>query len=111
MWQISGPLTVIVAAAVALLVSPDWIDYHQKPKKIQAGFWWDLSWCETRQLYGNYEEYTRKCCLPEDEEQFRIICKDTYGDGWHGGYLEINGIQYCDDFLSGTEQQEQMANE
>ena len=28
---------------------------------------------------------------------------DSYGDGWHGGYLEIEGTQYCDTFLSGAE--------
>jgi len=31
---------------------------------------------------------------------------DTYGDGWHGGYITINGNRYCDDFKSGTHYQE-----
>ena len=31
-------------------------------------------------------------------------CKCSYGDGWHGGYLEINGVRYCDDFSSGHKQ-------
>lgn len=67
--------------------------------------------CTSNLDFGNNQEYTQECCLPEDEEEFIINCKDTYGDGWHGGYLEINENLYCDDFLSGTEQQEQMPNE
>ena len=39
--------------------------------------------------------------MPEDKEEFSIYCVDAYGDGWHGGYLEINGEKYCDDFDSG----------
>ena len=30
---------------------------------------------------------------------------DSYGDGWHGGYLEINGQKYCEDFTTGSEKQ------
>ena len=67
--------------------------------------------CASNLDFGNDQEYTQECCLPEDQEEFIINCKDTYGDGWHGGYLEINGNQYCDDFLSGHDQQEQMPNE
>ena len=39
--------------------------------------------------------------MPEDKEEFTIYCVDAYGDGWHGGYLEVNGEKYCDDFDSG----------
>ena len=31
-------------------------------------------------------------------------CEDSYGDGWHGGYLKIHGVKYCDDFKDGHEQ-------
>ena len=31
-------------------------------------------------------------------------CQCSYGDGWHGGYLEIGGIQYCGDFQMGHSQ-------
>merc|ERR1712037_846753 len=24
-----------------------------------------------------------------------------YGDGWHNGFLKINGVEYCRDFASG----------
>ena len=39
---------------------------------------------------------------------------DSYGDGWNGlthwkwiwnnGYLEIDGVRYCEDFKGGTSQ-------
>ena len=41
--------------------------------------------------------------MPEDKEEFTIYCVDAYGDGWHGGYLEINGEQYCANFTNGDE--------
>ena len=48
--------------------------------------------------YENNQEYNSECCMPKDKEEFEIQCVDVYGDGWHGGYLEINGVKYCDDF-------------
>ena len=30
------------------------------------------------------------------------ICKDRFGDGWHGGFIEIDGIKYCEDFKDGS---------
>ena len=33
---------------------------------------------------------------------YTLRCIDSYGDGWHGGSVTINGIQYCDDFTSST---------
>ena len=48
--------------------------------------------------------------MPQDETEFAIMCKDDYGDGWHGGVLEINGKNYCGDFSSGHEYHETMSN-
>ena len=28
-------------------------------------------------------------------------CIDSYGDGWHGGYIEVLGNKYCAGFTSG----------
>ena len=28
-------------------------------------------------------------------------CIDSYGDGWHGGYIEVLGNKYCSGFTSG----------
>jgi len=61
--------------------------------------------------YGNNQEYTQQCCMPKDEAEFLITCKDSYGDGWHGGYLEINGESYCEEFSSGTELVDTLLNE
>ena len=33
-------------------------------------------------------------------------CQCSYGDGWHGGYVEIGGLQYCGDFKMGHSQSE-----
>merc|ERR1712179_72566 len=50
--------------------------------------------CNNERKYDDNQEYTQTCCLPSQAE-FAITCKDSYGDGWNGGYLEINGNQYC----------------
>ena len=61
--------------------------------------------------YENHAEYTQECCLPEDQESFLITCTDAFGDGWHGGYLEIDEEKYCDSFSKGNEWEESMPNE
>ena len=33
--------------------------------------------------------------------RYVLKCIDTYGDGWHGGYLVIGGTKYCESFRSG----------
>ena len=46
-------------------------------------------------------KYYQRCCLPSNQEAYNIHCYDSLGDGWHGGYLEINGIKYCDNDWNG----------
>ena len=60
--------------------------------------------CDSKALgkYENNQEDTQQCCV-KDNEKFVITCKDSYGDGWHDGYLEINGKKYCGDFSWGKE--------
>ena len=47
--------------------------------------------------YGWYSTYTEKCTLLTNTK-YKLHCKDSYGDGWHGGYITIQGIRYCDEF-------------
>ena len=37
-----------------------------------------------------------------------ILCTDTYGDGWHGGYVLIKGHKFCEEFRSGRTKVEQI---
>ena len=43
--------------------------------------------------YENNEEYDSECCLPEDDDEIVVNC--AFAGYWMGGYLEINGVQYC----------------
>ena len=72
---------------------------------VSRGFyksWWSV--------YDENEEYNHECCLPRDVNEFTITClaRDTtdageeVAGGWNGGYLEINGGKYCDDFSAGS---------
>ena len=62
---------------------------------------WSLGTCPNAQTYESNNVYTQQCCTGAGD--FTLSCKDSYGDGWNGGYLEINGVKYCDDFSSGSE--------
>ena len=76
--------------------------------KIVTEYWGsEISWtfgnCTSNQVYEDSQIYTEECCQLEGD--YRLLCKDSYGDGWNGGYLEIDGTQYCtnSDFGSGHE--------
>ena len=40
----------------------------------------------------------------ENCNNYFLHCNDSYGDGWDGAFITINGVNYCDDFLDGSEQ-------
>ena len=63
--------------------------------------------CTSNEEYTNDMKYTQKCCLAVGN--YNITCTDDFGDGWHDGYLEINGIKYCEDFSNGKKQQENLS--
>ena len=72
-------------------------------KTVVKDFGTEMSWsiggtCENEEGYLENKEYTQKCCVAEGST---ITCQDSFGDGWHGGYLEIDGQKYCDIFSSG----------
>ena len=54
--------------------------------------------CLSDQTYTDYTEYIEECCLTAGV--YTLKCQDSYGDGWHGGFIEIQGTKYCDDFTS-----------
>ena len=38
-----------------------------------------------------------------------LHCIDSFDDGWHGGYIQINGTRYCEDFTNGQEKAVQVS--
>ena len=67
---------------------------------------WTLGTCASEQTYSDNSEYYQTCYL--DYGVHTLTCLDSYGDGWHyatfNGYLEIDGVRYCEDFDSGSSQ-------
>ena len=76
------------------------------------GFGYEISWrlehedaakiadneCSGRG-YGSYNSGSdMKTCELEDAG-YKLICEDSWGDGWNGGYLTIGGRDYCKNFL------------
>ena len=74
-------------------------------KKVTKAWGSENSWafgkCKSTRRYGTRRTYTMNCCLLQGEHT--LTCKDSYGDGWHGGYVEIEGKKYCKDFTNGRE--------
>ena len=57
-------------------------------------------------MYKGFKVYTKQCCLPPGNH--KLTCKDDWGDGWNGGFLEINGQRYCETF-NGVRHEEDIA--
>lgn len=66
----------------------------------------EISWtlgssCSQPQgTFSDNQQYTHTCCLPPNVT-ITGVCTDSYGDGWHGGYLTILGQEYCRTFTYG----------
>ena len=57
---------------------------------------WSLGSCSSNKQYEDYQDYTQECCLPLGS--YTLKCKDSYNDGWHGGFVEVDGVKYCETF-------------
>ena len=62
---------------------------------------WSIGTCSSKERYKNRQKYSTQCCMPAGD--YTLTCKDSYGDGWHGGYIKINGKTFCKNFRSGKE--------
>jgi len=60
---------------------------------------WTLGSCSSSGQFENHKTVSQTCCLAKGT--YTLECKDTYGDGWHGGFVKINGKKYCGKFKNG----------
>ena len=65
---------------------------------------WTFGDCSSSEVYNDDQTYYQECCQTEGE--YSLICEDKYGDGWHGGYIEVDGKKWCEDFTSGHAQEQ-----
>ena len=49
--------------------------------------------CRNSKIYGNHSTEIETCCLTTYREF--LYCQDSGSNGWGGGYITINGVQYC----------------
>ena len=63
---------------------------------------WTLGTCSNTSPHVNHATANVECCLVPGE--YTLECKDSYGDGWHGGYMTIQGVNYCTNFQTGSEE-------
>ena len=52
------------------------------------------------------QQQIKTCSLSPGE--YTLVCADSYGDGWNGAQLTIQGVTYCDDFIQGPEKMVQV---
>ena len=75
-------------------------------KLTTMGYGSEVSWtfgpCSSAHAYDSNTVYTEICSITIGTHT--LTCIDSYGDGWHGGYMEIEGNRYCDGFSSGYEE-------
>jgi len=76
--------------------------------KVRTSSWgsensYAIGTCVSQEVYSSNSDYEEECCL--EPGSYALDCKCSFGDGWHGGYVEINGVKYCDDFNYGHEKQ------
>jgi hypothetical protein len=62
--------------------------------------------CEGSDYASTYNHVAISCCLAAGAT-YALSCKDSYGDGWNGGYLTIGKDNFCSDFSSGSLQTEE----
>ena len=66
--------------------------------------YWTLGIClgPKNDEYFNHRIHTEECCL--NAGVYPLKCMDDAGDGWDGGFLKIQGKQYCGNFNAGDEE-------
>merc|ERR1711997_20697 len=61
---------------------------------------WTFGDCHTDSKYpDNSMINLGECCLSYGEHD--LTCRDFWSDGWHGGYVLVDGIKFCNHFNSG----------
>ena len=67
---------------------------------------WTLDTCSNTSPHVSHATADAECCLHPGE--YTLTCKDSYGDGWHGGYVTIQGKNYCENFSQGSSETHQV---
>jgi len=70
---------------------------------------WTFGSCSSGDtIYGDNQDYDINCC--QQAGTYVFDCKDEYGDGWHGGYMNIGGTKVCEDFSDGSSQKQNVVH-
>jgi hypothetical protein len=57
------------------------------------------SFCAGSEYSDGLSNTSTTCCL--NFGRYVVSCMDSYGDGWNGAVISIDGANYCDDFIWG----------
>ena len=60
---------------------------------------WSLGTCSNKSPHVSHKTAEATCCLAPGK--YTLKCKDEFGDGWHGGFVSIEGTKFCEGFNKG----------
>ena len=62
---------------------------------------WSFGSCNSEQQYHNHQEYNQQCHFNTSPSNwvYKLTCMDSLSDGWHGAFITINGVNYCEDLV------------
>ena len=91
---------IVLAAAAAISVVSAGNVFIQVPEGVEME--WKITGpvnCSGETEDGQKGNIDADCQLTPGS--YTVKCMDSYGDGWHGGFIKIDGQKYCEDFKSG----------
>jgi len=80
-------------------------NFHSIAITVNTQIWGsEMQWeitddCHSGGSLADYSTFTTHCCL--EEQNYILQCQDTYGDGWHNNSIIVEGVSFCQGFLSG----------
>lgn len=62
---------------------------------------WSFGNCNNDQQYGDNQEYNQQCHFSTSPSNwvYKLKCMDSVNNGWHGAFITINGVNYCEDLV------------
>ena len=79
-----------------------WVDIKLTTKQHGEEILWTLgTTCFSDKSYSSKRQYSQRCLLTTGVHT--LSCNDTGSNGWHGGFLEIQGNRHCQSFTHGSE--------
>jgi len=96
--MVPGSITTVVMTTVTWASEISW--------EIASGSNSVVCQSEASVTYTDFGYFEESCPLVPGS--YTLTCRDSWGDGWHGGFVTVNNVGYCGDSVSFSEQVQQL---